>query len=72
MSNTSAIRKTTENVRRDELDGWWKLAKDAELELALAKERVKKLKIALRIFTDNAQRGEPYPTNRELDQPTNA
>jgi hypothetical protein len=71
MSNTNATENIKQNVEHAKPSGWGKLAKDTETELASAKERVKKLKIALRIFTENAQRGESYPVSGNLDQPTN-
>jgi hypothetical protein len=61
MSNTSASNKLEETVRRTEPEGWERLARETERELEAAMERVKKLKVALRIFTENAQRGEFYP-----------
>ena len=41
--------------------GWLRLASDAESELEAARERVKKLRLAVRIFKQNAERGEFYP-----------
>jgi hypothetical protein len=70
MSKTESTKNIEKNVRRSELDGWSKLAEDTERELALANDRVKKLKAASRIFADNARRGEFFPGKDH--QPTNA
>jgi len=62
--------ESIENVRHSQLDGWKALAEDAEVELERANDRVRRLREAVRIFRDNAERGEFYPTIEH--QPTNA
>ena len=64
MSNTNAIEK----VRPQQLDGWSALAADAGSELEETIKRAKQLKLAIRIFRENAQRGEFYP-EPSSDQP---
>jgi hypothetical protein len=63
MSNKKATGNSKKNVRREGLDGWSRLAEATEAEPKVATARVKKLKAALRIFADNAQRGESYPSS---------
>jgi hypothetical protein len=69
MPNTESIEK----VRPRVLDGWERLAQDTEEEIARATERINKLREALRIFRENAKRGEFFPASAPVpDQPQNA
>jgi hypothetical protein len=61
MSNRKAIDNEEKKVRPIDSSGWSKLAEATKAELKTANERVRKLKAALRIFTDNAERDAFYP-----------
>lgn len=67
MPNTEVNKK---DVRRSKkgVENWIALAEDAEQDIERARQRIKQLREAARIFRRNAENGEPCPGVPELDR----
>jgi hypothetical protein len=63
MSNTKARGKDVRLSNAIE-NLWVSLAEDAETEVAKARERIKRLKEASRIFRSNAENGVSFPSRQ--------
>jgi len=52
--------------KSEEKSEWIRLAEDAEQDAAKARERSEQLIQAARIFRQNAESGEPWPTEQNV------
>jgi hypothetical protein len=63
MPKTKSSKK---DVRRSN-NGWSLLLAKAQNELKGAQERVHKLKLAIKIFATNVEKGEPFPLTQNIE-----
>lgn len=60
MPNTKSTEKL-DHTPNSEIGGWLLLKNQAEYDLKIASEKVKKLKAAIKSFKRSAEAGTPFP-----------